>query len=203
VLGVIRALNRLEGVGETLRPALNSLAVVAPDWLKVHSQPEWVERYGKRVDDYHLPKSKDERQAYACLMGTDGHRLLDGLYATDAPAWLSQVPAIETLRQVWVQQFYGTETEIRWRTEPEGVPSSALMISSPYDTEAHYAKKHTTSWIGYKVHVTESCDADAPHLITHGETTTAPSGDGDVVGPLHEALQSQALLPSIHLVDTG
>ena len=203
VLGVIRALNRLECVGETLRHALNSLAVIAPDWLKVRSQSEWVERYGKRVDDYHLPKSKDERQAYACLMGTDGHRLLDTLYAAEAPAWLSQVPAVETLRQVWVQQFYRTETEIRWRTESEGIPPSALMISSPYDTEAHYAKKHTTSWIGYKVHVTESCDADAPHLITHVETTIAPSGDGDVVGPLHEALQSQDLLPSVHLVDTG
>jgi transposase len=203
VLGAIRALNRLECVSETLRHALNSLAVVAPDWLKVHSQPEWVERYGRRVDDYHLPKSQDERQAYACLMGTDGHRLLNTLYAAEAPAWLLQVPAIETLRQVWVQQFYRTETQIRWRTEWEGIPPSAFMISSPYDTEAHYAKKHTTSWIGYKVHVTESCDAGLPHLITHVETTTAPSGDGDVVVPLHEALQSQNLLPSVHLVDTG
>ena len=70
-------------MGETLRHALNSLAVVAPDWLKVHSQLEWVERYGKRVDDYHLPKSKDERQAYACLMGTDGHRLLSALYTAE------------------------------------------------------------------------------------------------------------------------
>jgi transposase len=44
VLGAIRALHRLECVGETLRPALNSWAVVAPDWLQGNSQPEWVDR---------------------------------------------------------------------------------------------------------------------------------------------------------------
>jgi transposase len=34
VLAKIRALNRIEGVGETFRAALNSLAVAAPEWLK-------------------------------------------------------------------------------------------------------------------------------------------------------------------------
>jgi transposase len=33
VLSVARALNRLECVGETIRHALNTLAVTAPDWL--------------------------------------------------------------------------------------------------------------------------------------------------------------------------
>ena len=46
VLGVIRALNRLECVGETLRHALNVLAVAMPDWLRAHSQADWLERYG-------------------------------------------------------------------------------------------------------------------------------------------------------------
>ena len=154
VLSAIRAMNRLECVGETLRHALNSLAVVAPDWLKENSQPEWVERYGKRVDDYYLPQSKDERQAYAGLVGSDGHCLLDAVCAADAPIWLTQVPAVEILRRVWVQQFYRTEKEIRWRTESEGYPSCLLMIGSPYDSQAHDAKKHTTSWVGYKVHLT-------------------------------------------------
>ena len=34
VLAVVRALNRLERVGETLRAALNDLAVLSPDWLQ-------------------------------------------------------------------------------------------------------------------------------------------------------------------------
>jgi transposase len=39
VLAAIRVLNRLELVGETLRHALNCLAVVAPDWLQTPSPP--------------------------------------------------------------------------------------------------------------------------------------------------------------------
>jgi transposase len=77
------------------------------------------------------------------------------------------------------------------------------MVSSPYDTEAHYARKRSTSWIGYKVHLTESCDEERPHLITHVETTDAPAGDSEAVEPIHEALERKELLPSRHLVDTG
>jgi transposase len=40
VLAAIRVLNRLELVGETVRHALNSLAVVAPDWLRAWVPPE-------------------------------------------------------------------------------------------------------------------------------------------------------------------
>src|SRR5919199_4799122 len=48
ILAAVRALNRLEGVGETFRHALNGLAVAAPEWLRALSPPEWVERYGRR-----------------------------------------------------------------------------------------------------------------------------------------------------------
>ena len=44
VLAKIRALNRVLCIGETLRHALNCVAIVAPEWLLAHSQPEWVER---------------------------------------------------------------------------------------------------------------------------------------------------------------
>ena len=40
VLAAVRALNRLECVIETMRHALESLAVVAPDWLQAHAQPD-------------------------------------------------------------------------------------------------------------------------------------------------------------------
>jgi transposase len=125
------------------------------------------------------------------------------VYAADAPIWLAHVPAVEILRRVWVQQFYRTETEIRWRTEREGYPSCLLMIGSPDDPQAHYAKKHTTSWVGYKVHLTESCEESLPHLITHVETTAAPTGDGEVIPRIHETLQNQDCLPDRHWVDTG
>ena len=28
------------------------------------------------------------------------------VYAAGAPVWLSELPAVETLRRIWVQQFY-------------------------------------------------------------------------------------------------
>jgi transposase len=44
VVGAIRVLNRLERVGETLRAALNRLAVVAPAWVQTLAPPEWDDR---------------------------------------------------------------------------------------------------------------------------------------------------------------
>jgi transposase len=81
----IRVLNQLECVGETLRHALNSLTVVAPQWVRAHCPAEWVERYGPRVENYCLPASKAERSAEAECMGRDGHVLLAALYAEETP----------------------------------------------------------------------------------------------------------------------
>ena len=40
------------------------------------------------------------------------------------------------------------------------------MIASPYDPDARYSTKRGIAWVGYKVHLTETCDEDQPHLIT-------------------------------------
>lgn len=62
MLAAVRVLNRLERVGETMRAALNSLAVVAPDWLRSVVPATWYERYGSRVEKYDLPKSDAARR---------------------------------------------------------------------------------------------------------------------------------------------
>ena len=202
VLAAIRWLNRLECVGETLRHALNSLATVAPDWLRPRLDPAWVERYGPRFDEFRLPKGMAERRALAEAIGADGFRLLGAVYAPDAPAWLRAVPAVETLRRVWLQQYYGPDGPGRWRTGPD-MPPAARMINSPHDVEARYSLKRETSWTGYKTHLTETCDPDAPHLITHVETTPATTPDWDMLAPLHAALAQKELLPGEHLLDAG
>ena len=202
VLAAVRALTRVELVGETLRHALNSLAVAVPAWLADHTQPAWADRYARRADDYRLPTKAEERQALAGATGHDGAALLAAAYADTAPAWLRELPAVETLRQVWIQQYVAEGEALRWRAADE-LPPAARFISSPYDLEAHDAKKRTSTWVGYKVHVTETCEDSLPPLITHGETTPAPTTDGAVTPSIHAALKDKALLPGVHVVDTG
>lgn len=204
VLAAVRALNRLECVGETMRQALNVLAVAAPDWLRPRLHPDWLDRYGTRFDDYRLPKAEAARQRLAEQIGTDGRTLLTAIYDATAPRWLREMPVIRTLRQIWLQQYYAVAEDqpMQWRKWAD-LPPAAQLINTPYDVEAHYSIKRTTVWTGYKVHVTETCDNDSPHLITHVETTAATTPDWHAPAIIHTALAHKELLPAEHLLDAG
>ena len=80
VLAAVRSLNRLEFVGETMRAALNAIATSAPQWLIEYNRPDWLERYGARVEQYRLPRSLAARQSLAEVIGADGHDLLAALF---------------------------------------------------------------------------------------------------------------------------
>jgi transposase len=202
VLAAIRTMNRLECVAETLRAALNSLAVVVPDWLRAQVPLDWYERYGTRTEEYRFPKEASKRQALTEQIGADGWTLLSAIRSAQAPAWLWEVPAVEILRRVWVQQFWMDEGVLRWRSDQE-IPPASLLISSPYDPQAHLSIKRSTVWTGYKVHLTETCDEDLPHLLTHVETTSATTQDKELTADIHQALADKQLLPGEHLMDTG
>ena len=202
VIAAIRMLNRLECVGETMRKALNDLAIVAPEWLRAHAQPDWVDRYGTPISDFRLPTRPAERDALAQTIGVDGHALLATIDAPDAPAWLREIPTVRTLRRVWIQQYTLMEDRVEWRTADD-LPPATLLIRSPYDPDARASKKSTTFWIGYKAHLTEICEPETPHLITHVETTAAPLFDGTVTPAIHQRLQAHDLLPDIHVADSN
>jgi transposase len=202
ILAAIRTLNPLELVGETMRFALNRLAAVAPTWLQTHLQPVWLERYGARVENYRLPKTEAARQRLAGIIGADGFVLLQAVYAPETPPEVRTEPAVDILRRIWVQQYYGPDDPPRWRQDGD-VPPSPRLIHSPYDLEARYSLKRGMAWIGYKVHVTETCDADTPHVITHVETTPATTPDDKMLDTIHAALAEHTLLPHEHLVDCG
>jgi transposase len=198
----IRTMNRIECAGETLRAALNSLAVVVPDWLRMHVPQEWYDRYAMRMEEFRMPKEATKRQALVEQIGQDGWELLSWIREAEAPAWLREIPAVETLRQVWLQQFWVEEGKIGWRSN-DNIPPSSRLISSPYDTQAHLSIKRDTVWTGYKVHLTETCDDQAPHLIIHVETTPATTQDMDMTNVIHQELEHKHLLPSEQLMDTG
>jgi transposase len=202
VLASIRVLNRLERVGESLRAALNTLAVVAPDWLQALAPLAWYDRYSSRVENYHLPKTDEARNALAAVIGADGQTLLHAIDAAVDQPWLREVPVVNTLRRVWAEQYIEVNGKLSWR-EVKDMPSPAALIPSPYDPEARYSTKREIEWVGYKVHVTETCDAETPHLIVNVETTPATTPDDNMVKCIHTSLEQRGLLPAEHLVDKG
>lgn len=202
VLGAVRAMTRLETVTETLRHALNILATHAPDWLRSHTTPDWVDRYGLRASEYRLPKSQAKRQVWAEQVGQDGQDLLTALYHDASESVLRSLPAVETLRQVWIQNFAMIDEQICWR-ENDNTPPTGRYINSPYDTELRYATKRQIYWISYKIHLTESYGDDQPNLITNVETTNAAVSDDTVTEKIHASLAEHKLLPDKHVADTG
>jgi transposase len=90
-LAAVRALNRVAVVLETLRHALDSLAVVAPAWLIAVAPDEWTERYTRRADEARLPEGKDTRAKLARLIGADGHALLHAMEGQNALSMIARI----------------------------------------------------------------------------------------------------------------
>jgi transposase len=206
VLAAIRTLHRLECVLEAMPWALNQLSDVVPTWVQHHVPPAWYTRYGLRSDQARLPKEASKREALARQIGADGYQLLDGVRAADPTLGVQELPALEALRRIWLQQYYrctvpGLEA-LRWRTGDEQ-PPAAVRLTSPDDLEARYSSKREAHWVGYKVHLTATCDPGQPEVITQVMTTPATTQDR-VMGPtIQQDLAVRDVLPGIHLFDSG
>ena len=222
VLAAVRTMNRLELVAETLRAALNAVATVAPEWMRATAPADWYERYARRIEEYRLPEAGAERDAYGRTVGVDGYLLLDALDAPGAPPDVAALPAVATLRAVWARHFErpkrppdrgeespaadppaGSVPAVRLR-DGRTLPRAAEGLESPYDVDARFRTKRSTAWTGYMVHVSETCDpGDAPHLITHVDTTSASSHEATRTDAIHGALAAKGLPPGEHLVDAA
>lgn len=237
VVAAVAALNRLELAGESVRAALEALAVAHPQWLSQRvCVPDFTRRYGMPMTSWRPPASASRRDELAIAYARDGYALLQACYAERAPAWLRQIPAVQTLRVVLLQNYArtitedGTEVIRRREKEPEGdgLPPGHLRIASPYDTDARWGAKRDTFWLGYKLHISETCDdaprctcRDAaapggqaghstgcphmvhPNLITHVATTDATVTDNQMTAPVHDALAARHLPPRRHYLDSG
>lgn len=202
VLAAVRRLNRVELLGEMLRAALNSLAEHDPDWLTGWVPVEWFERYSRRIEEWRLPPAKEKQEAVMEQIGQDGSRLLNELWREQTPASLRTLPEVESLRKMWTQQFFWQEGVLRLRNKDD-LPPAYLTIRSPYDHHAHYGHKRDLAWFGYKVHFSETCDKELPHLITHVVTTDATETDMEQTQAIHQALSERGLVPSEHVLDAG
>ena len=80
-------------------------------------------------------------------------------------------------------------------------PRAAALLVSPYDRDARYRSKGGPAWVGYMVHLSETCDAGRPRLVTHVDTTPASAHEATRTMAIHDALAAKALTPAEHLVD--
>jgi transposase len=91
---------------------------------------------------------------------------------------------------------------VRFKASRE-LPPAAEGIESPYDVEARYRHKRDTQWTGYMVHVSETCEPTAPHLLTHVHTTPATVHEAQCTEPIQQALIDKAVPPQEHFVDAA
>jgi transposase len=215
VLARIRDLNRLELAGETVRAALEALAAAAPGWLATVIDASWQRVCGQRIDSLRLPEAQAARDELAVQYGRDGCFLLEQVYGPGAPGWLGELPAVQALRRIWIQQYYRDGEKVIRREEREhGLPPGRDRIVSPYDLDARYSEKHGMSWLGYKGHFTETVSDPAgddpgtgrpavPNLVTDVQTTHAAVPDVAMTAPVHDNLEASGLLPGEHAADSG
>ena len=171
VIAAVAALNRLELAGESVRAALEALAAAHPDWLAHRiCVSDFTRRYGTPMTSWRPPASQAKRDELAIAYARDGYALLEAVCDSTAPAWLRELPAVGVLRRVLVQNYTRTITgngrEVIKRREKEpdgnGLPPGHARIASPYDTDARWGGKREEFWLGYKLHVTETCDDPPP-----------------------------------------
>ncbi len=214
VISAVRDLDRTELAGESVRACLEALAVAAPGWLAgALDVPDWAARYPARTVSWRLPKSQTQRDRLAAGYGVDGFALLNAVYAPDTPAWLADLPAVEVLRMVLVQNYVCTvdadgSHDVRHRqADPDGLPPGRTRLTSPYDLQVRWSKKERGAviWNGYKVHISETCDPDdgRPNVITNVASSAATVPDQAMTAPIHQRLAERSLLPAEHYVDSG
>ncbi len=83
------------------------------------------------------------------------------------------------------------------------LPSLAERICSPYDPEAHFSDKRSVTWTGYQVHLTETYEEDAAHLIVPAETCHSMVPDVARTAGIHHKLSEKQLLPAEHIIEAG
>lgn len=100
VLEAVDRVSRLERLLQAMRMALETLAAVEPDQLRMITLPHWYERYGRMQATRALPRSLEEQTALAQAIGADAAYLLEAVARTTDG--LTSLPELQALHQIWL-----------------------------------------------------------------------------------------------------
>jgi hypothetical protein len=127
VVAAVAALNRLELAGESVCAALEALAAAYPDWLARRiCVADRDRRYGTPMTSWRPPRSEARCDELAIAYARDGYALLEAVYDPSSPPWLRELPTVDVLRRVLLQNYTrtitagGREVIKRREKEPEG-----------------------------------------------------------------------------------
>lgn len=202
VLANARRLSSLESVGEAMRMVLNAWADSEPEWLLGVVSEDWFDRYTHRFELARFPKEKSQQELLKEQVGTDAWVLLQAARSPQAPQAVQEDGLLDLLEGIWNQHFERREGKIHWRDGPS--LCNGERIVNPYEPEAREARKRDKDWLGYKVHVMESCEEqEAVHLVLHVAVSEATQADGEMMNQLEPAEGS--VVPRVQelYVDSG
>jgi transposase len=237
ILARARDLHTGELARESVRAALEALAAACPDWVAARlCTSDWAARYGPRPGSWAIPgqrgkagrRKRDDEAATG--HARDGYALVSACYQDTAPPWARELPAVQVLRTVLLQRFMispgqdGKEAvSMREPGQESGLPPGHLRIETPYDPQARRGVKDDISWLGWKLHVTDTCDGPPacgcppgpagrpprcrcdvlPSIITHVATTDATVADVIMTVPVTAALAAKDTAPGFLYADSG
>ena len=181
VIAAVAALNRLELAGEGVRAAVEALAAAHPDWLARRiCVADWTRRYGTAMTSWRPPQSQARRDGLALAYARDGYALLEAVYDRSPPAgcvscwrWASCPGSAAGLQPVITSG--GREVIRRREKEPDGDGLRPAVPGSPSRlTGCPAGRQAGEFWLGYKLHVTETCD-DPPACSCRAAAAASPS----------------------------
>jgi transposase len=198
IIACVERLGRLELAWETLRTALRAIEERAPRWYGEVIPAAFHQAYAERQSDWRL--NKEEVKTKMKEAGGDGFWLLDRLDES-APEEVLGLAEVETLREVWEQQFKREDGKVTVRKPPI---KGKGIIQTPHDRDARWADKRGDDWVGYRLQVSETAEETAvKQFITDIDAVNANDDDSETVDEIQQRLIERDLKPDEHYVDRG
>ena len=191
-----RKLSRIELLVETLRVVVRDLLKADEEWANTTIPLEWEKSYGRCCKVERL--SEEEKAKLTAELGSNMQWLLEQVQPHEH---LRELHVIAMLQTVFGQHFVIENGVVQFT--PKSVGKGADLIETPYDPEARWSRKGDSNWVGDKLQVTETDDADKPHLITDIDLTTSVEYDSCALPAIRERQEKRDVLPGERYADKG